>query len=133
MPRLAHSHAQSSAAKSSDICGSTVLGMPESGNELAGRLASTADITSGLQLHWAVVLRGLRNFLNMDRSEHHSTDRLKQRGVEKGNSRHSTLRGRERSVFNQSNTGAVSRATLGSLLRDGAERVWALPSATKPS
>ena len=26
----------------------------------------------------------MRNFLNMDRPEHHSTDRLKERGVEKG-------------------------------------------------
>ena len=39
-----------------------------SGNERAGRLASTADITSGLQLGRAEVLRGLRNFLNMDRA-----------------------------------------------------------------
>ena len=46
-----------------------------SGNERAGRLASTADITSGLQLGRAEVLRGLRNSLNMDRPEHHSTER----------------------------------------------------------
>ena len=90
-----------------------------SGNEWADRLASTADITSGLQLGSAEVLRGLRNFLNMNRPEHHSTDRLKERGVEKGSGRHSTLQGRERSVFNQTNIGIVSRATLGRLLRDG--------------
>ena len=35
-----------------------------SGNERADRLASTADITSGLQLGRAEVLRSLRNFLN---------------------------------------------------------------------
>ena len=29
----------------------------------------------------------------------------------------------------QANIGTVSRATLGRLLRDGAERVWAFPSA----
>ena len=34
------------------------------GNERAERLASTADMTSGLQLGRAEVLRGLRNFLN---------------------------------------------------------------------
>ena len=45
-----------------------------SGNEPADRLANTADITSGLQLGRAVVLRGLMNFLNMDRPEHHSID-----------------------------------------------------------
>ena len=48
---------------------------------------------SGLQLGRAEVLRGLRNFLNMDRPEHHSIDRLKERGVEKGSGRHSTLQG----------------------------------------
>ena len=104
-----------------------------SGNERADRLASTADITSGLQLGRAEVLRGLRNFLSTDKPEHHSIDRLKERGVEKGSGRHSTLKGRERSVFNQANIGTVSRATLGRLLRDGAERVWAFPSATMSS
>ena len=34
-----------------------------SGNEQADRLASIADITSGLQLGRAEVLRGLRNFI----------------------------------------------------------------------
>ena len=94
------------------------------GNEQADRLASTADITSGLKPGRAEVLIGLRSFLNMEKTpEHHSIDRLKERGVEKGSGRHSTLRGRERSVFNQTNIGTVSRATLGRLLRDRAERV----------
>ena len=88
-------------------------------NERVDTLASTADITSGLQLGRAEVLRGLRNFLNMDRPEHHSIDRLKERGVGKGSGRHPTLQGRERSVFNQTNIGTVSRAVLGRLLRDG--------------
>ena len=104
-----------------------------SGNERADRLASTADITSGLQLGRTEVLRGLRNVPSTDKPEHHSIDRLKERGVEKGSGRYSTLKGRERSVFNQANIGTVSRATLGRLLRDGAERVWAFPSAAMPS
>ena len=54
---------------------------------------------SGLQHGRAEVLRGLRDFLNMDRPEHHSIDCWKERGVEKGSGRHSTLRGREQSVF----------------------------------
>ena len=102
-----------------------------SGNERADRLASTADITSGLQV--GRVFRGLRNFLNMDRPEHHSIDCLKERRVEKGSGRHSTLQGRERSAFNETNIGTVSRAKLGRLLRGKAERVRALPSATMPS
>ena len=89
------------------------------GNERADRLASTADITSDLQLGRVEVLRSLRNFLNMDRPERRSIDRLKERGVEKESGRHSTLRGRERSVLNQTNIGTVSRTTLGRLLRDG--------------
>ena len=54
-----------------------------SGNERADRLASTTGVTTGLQLGRAELLRGLRNFVNMDRPEHHGTDRLK-KGVEKG-------------------------------------------------
>ena len=50
-----------------------------SGNERADRLTSMADISSGLQLGREEVLRGLRNFLNMDRPEHHSIDGLKQK------------------------------------------------------
>ena len=96
-----------------------------SGNERADRLASTADITSGLQLDRAEVTRGLRNYLNKDMPEHHSIGRLKKRGVEKGSERHSILQGQERSVFNQKNIGTVLRATLGRLLRDGAKRLWA--------
>ena len=104
-----------------------------SGNEREDRLASTADITSGLQLGRVEVLRGLRNFLHMDRPEHHSIDCLKERGVEKGSGQHSTLRGRERPVFNQANIGTVLRATLGRLLRDGADCVWAFLSVMMPS
>ena len=36
-------------------------------------------------------------------------------------------------MLKQINIGTVSRATLWRLLRDGAERVWAFPSATVPS
>ena len=104
-----------------------------SDSERVDRLASTADITSGLQLGRAQVLRGLRNFLNIDRPEHHSIDCLKKRGVEKASARHSTLQGQEQSVFNQTNTGTISRATLGRLLRDRAEYIWAFLSPTMSS
>ena len=72
-------------------------------NERADILASTADITSGLHVGKADALRGLGNILNMDMPKHHIIDCLKERGMEKGSSRHSTLQGRERSVFNQTN------------------------------
>ena len=104
-----------------------------SGNEQADRLASTADITSGLQLGRADVLRGLRDSLNMDRPEHHSI--VLPEGKRSGERKPPTsiLQGRERPVFNQANIDTVLRATLGRLLRDGAERVWAFPCATMPS
>ena len=61
-----------------------------SGKLQADRLASTADITFGLQLGRAEVLRGLRNFLNMDRPGHHSSDRPKEErcGERKGKTFH---------------------------------------------
>ena len=37
-----------------------------------------------MRLGRAEVLRGLGNFLSMDRPQHHSIDRLKEREVEKG-------------------------------------------------
>ena len=71
------------------FCGSTTLGMPESvGMNWADRLSRTADVTSCLHLGRVEVLRGWKNFLNTDRPEHRSIDRLKVRGVERGSGRH---------------------------------------------
>ena len=109
-----------------DFCGSTVLG---SGNERADRLASTADITSGLQLGRAEVLLGLKNFLNMDRPGHHSTDRLKERGVEKEAADIPTCKV-ENDLCSTRQILALFRRRL---LRDRAEQVWAFPSTTMPS
>ena len=94
-----------------------------SGNERADRLASTADITSGLQLGSAEVLRDLRNFLNMDRLEHHSID--SPGGKRSGE--------RKRPTFHPPGSGTICfqpdkhwhyfETTLGRLLRDSAESV----------
>ena len=73
------------------------------------------------------MLRGLRRFLSKDSSDHHSTYRLKERGVEKGSGQCPTTGGCE--VFHHTNTGTVLRATLQTVLRERAERVWAFPSA----
>ena len=83
------SHAQSLAAKTSVDLFPGHAGA--CGNKWEDGLPSTADTTSGLQLGSAKVLRSLRNFLIMDRPEHHSIDRLKERGVETGSGRHSTV------------------------------------------
>ena len=78
-------------------------------NEWEDRLASTVDMTSGLQLGRAEVLKGLRNFLNMDRPDHNNIDCLKERGVKKGSNWYSTLWGWGQSEFNQTNIGTVSK------------------------
>ena len=52
----------------------------------------------------------------------------RERGMEKGSGRCW-----EPSEFNQTNIGTVSRATLGRLLGDGVESVWAFPSPVMPS
>ena len=49
------------------------------GRKRADRLTRIADITSGLHLGRAEALRGLGNFLNMDRPEHHNNDRPKEK------------------------------------------------------
>ena len=74
----------------------------------AERLASTAEITTGLQLGRAEVLRVLRHFLNKDRPVKYIIDLLTERGVEKGRY---TLRDRERSASNQTNFDIVSNQT----------------------
>ena len=48
--------------------------------------------------------------------------------MERGSARRSSLKGRERAIVSQTNTETVSKATLGKLLRDGVERVWAFPN-----
>ena len=135
LPRLAHSHAQSSATKTSV----DLLSWAHWSQRVwlwTGHInwqAQQIYITSGLQLGRAEVLRGLTNFLNMDRPQHHCINHLKERGVEKGSSRHFTIQGQKRSVFNQTNIGMVLRATLGRLLRDRVDHVRAFPSTTMPS
>ena len=92
-----------------DFCGSTVLGTPESVG-MNGQIDWQAQQIS----HIVCSLAGLRNIINMDRPEHYNIDQLKEeRGVERGSGRHSTLQGRERSVFNQKNIGTISRAAWG--------------------
>ena len=98
------------------------------GNNRADRLASKATLTSGLLLERFEVLRSLRHYLRAQSQGHHTIDRLEERGVERGSARRSSLKGRGRAIVNQTNIGTVSKATLGKLLRDGVERIWAFPS-----
>ena len=70
-----------------------------------------------------------REYLRAQSQGNRTIDRLEERGVERGSARRYYLKGRERAIVHQTNTGSVSKATLGKLLRDGIERIWAFLSA----
>ena len=73
----------------------------------------------------ASVLRSLRHYLRVQSQGHHTIDRQEERGMKRGSAKRSSLKGRERAIVNQTNTGTVSKATLEKLLTDGvAERIW---------
>ena len=71
------------------------------------------------------VLRSSRHYLRAQSQGHHTIDRLEERGVERESARRSSLKEREKAIINQTNIETVSKATLGKLLRDGVERIWA--------
>ena len=102
------------------------------GKDRADTLAGKATFIC-LLLGKSEVLRSLRQYLRAQSQGHHSIERLEERGVERGSARRSSLKGRERAIANQTNIATVLKATLGKLLRDGVERIWAFPSAYIPS
>ena len=103
------------------------------GNDRADRLAGKVTLTNGLLLESSEVLRSLRHYLRTQSQEHHTVDRLEEKGVDKGSARRSSMKGRERANVSQMNTGKVSKVTLGKLLTDGVERMWGFPSVQIPS
>ena len=96
-------------------------------NDRADRLAGKVTLTSGLLLGRSEALRSLRHYLRAQSQGQHTIDRL-ERGVERA--RRSSFKGRERAIVNQTYIVTVSKATtLGKLLREGVEHLWAFPSA----
>ena len=93
------------------------------GNDRADSLPGKAAITSGLLLGRSEVLRSLKHNLRAQSQGHHTIDRMEDRSVERGSTRRSSLKGRERAIVNQTNIGTVLKATLGKLLRDGVDRI----------
>ena len=89
------------------------------GNDQADRLAGKATTTSGLRLGWCEVLRNLRHYLQPQSQGRHTTDRL----GERGSVWHSSLKRQERAIVSRTNTGTVSKATLGKLTRHWVEDV----------
>ena len=103
------------------------------GNDQADTLAGKTALTSGLLLRRSEVLRSLRHNLRAQSQGHHTIDRLEERGVERGNTRRSSLKGRERAIISQTKIGTVSKAMLGKLLRVRVESIWTFPSTQIPS
>ena len=109
-------------------CGCTALDMPERREMTEQRLAGKATLTTGLLLGRSEVLRSLRDHLRAQSQDQEDIDRQEERGVERGSARRPSVKGRERAIVSQTNIVTVSKATLGKLLRDGVERIWAFPS-----
>ena len=99
------------------------------GNERADSLARKAALTRGLRLGKSEVLGRLRRRLQVQSQAHYIIERLEERGIGRGSARRSTLKGRDRAIFNQTNIGHVSKETLRTLLKDGMERIWAFPNS----
>jgi len=92
-------------------------------------VCNKAAITRGLQLGKSEVLGRLRRRLQVQSQAHYIIERLEERGIGRGSARRSTLKGRDRAIFNQTNVGHVSSETLRTLLKDGMERMWAFPNS----
>ena len=75
--------------------------------------------TSGSRLGRSEVLRSLRQYLKARSQGSHTTNHLEERGMERGSTQWSSLKGWERAIVNQMNIGTVSKATSGTLLREG--------------
>ena len=104
------------------------------GNDRTDTMAGKAAITSGLRLGRSEVLRSLRYYLwaqSQRTTCWHKAKDINHRLP--GGERRSSLKGREKANASQTNVGTVSKATLGKLLRDGMERIWAFSSAQTPS
>ena len=91
------------------------------GNDWADTLVDKATLTNDLLLRRSEVLRSLRYYLQVQSHGHHTIDHLEERGMERGSARQSLLKGWERAIANQTNTGSASLRTLGKLLRDRVE------------
>ena len=88
------------------------------GNDRADRLAGKAATTSGsVRLRRPEVLRSLRHYCGHKGSKDLTPSIAWRRGVERaGYARRSSLKGRGKTIVNQTNIGTISKATVGKLL-----------------
>ena len=102
------------------------------GNDRADRPVGKATLTNSLLLGRSKVLRSFRHYLQAQSQGYQIIDHLEEKGVERGSTRWSSFKGRERAIISQKNIGTVSKETLGKLLRDGVECLWTSLSAQIP-
>ena len=96
-----------------DISSSTVMGMQASIEMVTEQIGWRAkqNITSGLRLGRSEVLRGLRHYTCGYKATQSIAWR-RDRGIDKGRVRRSTLRGRDRVFVHQTSIGTVSKGNL---------------------
>ena len=75
-------------------------------NDYADRLAGKSAVISGLRFGRSEMLRCLRHYLRAQSQRHHNINRHKERDVERGSARQSSLKGRERAIINHTNIGS---------------------------
>ncbi|NQZ78185.1 MAG: endonuclease/exonuclease/phosphatase family protein, partial [Ekhidna sp.] len=89
------------------------------GNERADRLAGRGTVIGGLKLGRSDVIRSLRKHLQEQERGHHTIDHLVDKNIKRGSGRKSILKGKARSIINQTSIGVVSKPTLQRLLKNG--------------
>ena len=91
-----------------ESCGCTALDMLDISKEITEQ---TDWRTKQPRLGRSEVLRSLRHNLRAQSQGYHTIDSLEKRGIVRGSAQRSSLRGRERTIVNQTNVGTVSKAT----------------------
>ena len=103
------------------------------GNEQADTLASGAPINSTIRMGKRELMSALTTALMEEEWSvcQNELRRLEERGVMKGGGRQSVLSGSARNIFNQINTGTISRNTLRWILEQGTEHLWSCPACNE--
>ena len=105
------------------------------GNEKADKLAGEAKVGGKLTLDPPTVLTAVAESLKEKREESksHTLERLKEKGIQSGEGKHSNLCGPTRRISNQMMMETVSRHTLGWILKRRGEQRWTCSDCRDPN
>ena len=105
------------------------------GNERADKLAGEARVGGRLTLDPPTVLAAVQENMreNREESSSHTLMRLKEKGIQRGEGRHSQLCGPIRRISNQMRMETVSRQTLGWILKRRGEQRWTCSDCSEPN